>query len=215
MCDSGRVTRLSITLLSVLGLCLTTLFGSLILARGICAFVPCDAAPIVGLSRAVSGEITATVELCPNRRVKHIDVVDADGTVRWRVSSTQGSTETQYAVGTEPEGFTTDVLLVTEPSVDAWIRLDAAAARYRPERARTGEIYYGGRYFTASEFAKEARDSLGCPSDGPVPGPVVLAAFAGAVASAGVLVARAARQPRRGMDMPPPPPPPPPGPRST
>lgn len=175
--------------------------------------VPPAAGERIGMtSRGRPSEPTVAVARCPVERVVDVAVLDADGEVRWRISSSKGSIDTRYVVGADaPTGFET-VVSSDDPLAGGILEVRVAIDRegeVHRDRQRFSEadvpppdaVRYRGSAVEPRVFDARGLAAAGCPGSGGGRGvaPWLFAAGAGAVVVTYLgMVARWWRARRRG-----------------
>jgi hypothetical protein len=138
----------------------------------------CDEFPgidAVGIQRGRGGKIEVVKPLCPGDRVTEVSLIlapeghvdDSESGVLWQITSTTGSTQDRYVVGTTPTGFVEEVhlsrVLGDAEGLAATIDSDfdtQALMAFMPSELRLDQVLEPDGYFTPRQF--ESRHQVRC-----------------------------------------------------
>ncbi len=118
------------------------------------------------------GDVVVIVGLCEGERVESIsietiagydDTARPAGEVVWKISSNEGSTETEYVIGATPESFSTEIAPPPKFSSDVPLTIDVVtsttsmATGVPLDELEPDMIYYDGRLVSIDTFFEDVR----------------------------------------------------------
>lgn len=166
---------------------------------------PATAGERVAVGRADGeGELAVFVPRCRGDRVERVEVAEAGGAVRWRITSRKGSIDERYVVGAPeaPLGFDVAVPLegpLPEGDLTATVVVDGDdgeatdRATFREEAVPVGDVLHRGDVVDLATFQARALSAASCPESRSELGLTTLVFGAGAllvVGTYGLMVSR-------------------------